>query len=210
MNFHHVSLTLACAALLGGCASKEFVNEQVDTLNTRMESQQADTNSKLSQNAGMYRGLESRVNSQQAALDGASRTAQEALERARAAGQLAAGKFLYETILSSQAARFKPDASELSPEAEKALDEFAAKLRAENRNVFIEIQGHTDSNGSEAANLALGQARAEAVRRHLATRGGIALHRMNVISYGESAPLASNRNQAGRTANRRVTLVVLQ
>jgi len=210
MMIRTVTCALACTALLAGCATKDYVNEQVASVNKRMDDQHTDTSGKLSQTAGLYTGLENRVNSQQTALDGASRTAQEALDRANAAGKLAEGKFLYETSLTSQVAGFKPETSELSPEAEKALDEFAAKLKADNKNVFIEIQGHTDSIGTPAANLALGQARAEAVRRYLATKGGIALHRMNVISYGETAPVANNLYRPGRAENRRVTLVVLQ
>lgn len=210
MKIRTVTLALACAALLGGCATKDYVNEQIAGVNKRMDSQQADTSGKLSQTAGLYEGLENRVNSQQTALEGVSRTAQEALDRATAAGKLAEGKFLYETVLTSQMANFKPDASELSDETKKALDDFGAKVKADNKNVFIEIQGHTDSIGTPAANLALGQARAEAVRRYLAIKGGIALHRMSVISYGESAPIANNMYRPGRAENRRVTLVVLQ
>jgi outer membrane protein OmpA-like peptidoglycan-associated protein len=210
MKIRTVTLALACAALLGGCATKDYVNEQIAGVNKRMDSQQADTSGKLSQTASLYEGLENRVNSQQTALEGVSRTAQEALDRATAAGKLAEGKFLYETVLTSQVANFKPDASELSDETKKALDDFAAKVKADNKNVFVEIQGHTDSIGTPAANLALGQARAEAVRRYLAIKGGIALHRMSVISYGESAPIANNMYRPGRAENRRVTLVVLQ
>lgn len=210
MNIRIVTSVLAGAALLGGCATKDYVNEQISNVNKRMDGQHTETAGKLSQTAGLFQGLENRVSSQQTALEGASRTAQEALDRATAAGKLAEGKFLYETTLSSQVANFKSEASDLSDDMKKALDEFAAQLKASNKNVFIEIQGHTDSIGTPEANLALGQARAEAVRRYLAMTAGIALHRMNVISYGESAPVASNINRAGRAENRRVTLVVLQ
>ena len=210
MKIRTVSLALSCAALLAGCATKDYVNEQIAGVNKRVDSQQADTSNKLGQTASLYQGLENRVNSQQTALDGASRTAQEALDRATAAGKLAEGKFLYETTLSSNIANFRFEGSELSPDMKNALDDFAAQLKANNQNVFIEIQGHTDSIGTPAANLEVGQARAEAVRRYLAMKGGIALHRMSVISYGESAPVASNMYKAGRAQNRRVTLVVLQ
>ncbi len=209
MNVRFALVALACGTLLGGCATKDYVNEQIAALNQRLDAQQAETKGQFSQTASVYQGLESRVDAQQTAIENASRTAQEALERATTAGKLAEGKFLYETTLTSQVAQFKPDASALSDEMKQALDEFAAKLKADNKNVFVEIQGHTDSIGTPEANLALGQARAEAVRRHLATQG-IPLHRMSVISYGESAPVASNINKAGRAENRRVTLVVLQ
>lgn len=210
MRKHFVTAVIASASLLGGCATKDYVNEQIAGVNKRVDGQQAETKEKFSQTTSFYQGLENRVNSQQTALDGTSRTAQEALARAESAGKLAAGKFLYEVSLSSQVANFRSDASDLSPEMKKALDDFAAQIKAANRNVFIEIQGHTDSIGTPEANLKLGQARAEAVRRYLAMNSGIALHRMNVISYGESAPVADNRYRPGRAENRRVTLVVLE
>jgi peptidoglycan-associated lipoprotein len=216
VNIRNLPLALTCVALLAGCATKDYVNEQVAGVNKRIDGQQADTDNKLGQTASLYQGLENRVNSQQTtlegqktAIEGVSRTAQEALDRANAAGELAAGKFLYEASFSSEVT-FGPDASKLSDDMKKALDAFVTQLKAANKNVFIEIQGHTDSRGTPAANLALGQARAEAVRRYLAMEGGIALHRMSVISYGETAPIADNMTRAGRAQNRRVTLVVLQ
>jgi len=210
MRTRLVTAVIASVTLLGGCATKDYVNEQISGVNKRLDGQQAETQDRFSQTTSFYQGLENRVNSQQTALDGTSRTAQEALARAESAGKLAAGKFLYEVSLSSQVANFRSDASDLSPEMKKALDDFAAQIKAANRNVFIEIQGHTDSIGTPEANLKLGQARAEAVRRYLAMNNGIALHRMNVISYGESAPIADNRYRPGRAENRRVTLVVLE
>jgi outer membrane protein OmpA-like peptidoglycan-associated protein len=210
MKSHQVTLALAAAALLAGCATKDYVNEQIAGLSQRMDSQQADTSGKLNQSVSQLQGLDGRLSSQEVALDNVSRTAQEALDRAEAAGKLAQGKFLYETTLSSQVANFSFNGVKLSDEMKQALDEFAAKLKADNKNVFIEIQGHTDSIGTPELNLALGQARAEAVRRYLAMEGGIALHRMSVISYGESAPVADNMYRPGRAQNRRVTLVVLE
>ena len=70
------------------------------------------------------------------------------------------------------------------------LDNLAARLKSDNRNVFLEIEGHTDSSGPEGYNLVLGQRRAEAVRRYLNGNHSIPLHRMSVITYGESRPSA--------------------
>lgn len=204
MKISTALLALAGTVLLAGCASKDYVNEQITGLNKRMDGQQT----AITQTATLNQSLEARVNSQQTAIDSLSRTAQEALDRANAAGKLAEGKFLHETSLSATVA-FGPDKSVLTADAEKMLDEFAARLNTNNKNIYIEIQGHTDSIGTPDANQALGQARAEAVRRHLAMSGRIALHRMNVISYGESAPVVSNMYRPGRAANRRVSLVVL-
>lgn len=135
-------------------------------------------------------------------------TAGEALARANAAHKLAEGKFLYQVVLSDDSVKFPVDEDALSPEAEARLNEFAERLKSENRNVYLEIQGHTDATGPEAYNDRLGQARAEAVRKYL-SKAGVALNRMATISYGEEAPVAPNDTAEGRSQNRRVAIVVL-
>lgn len=135
-------------------------------------------------------------------------TAGEALARANAAHKLAEGKFLYEVVLSDDSVKFPTDRHALSPEAEARLAEFAQRLKSENRNVYLEIQGHTDATGPEAYNDQLGEARAEAVRKYLSQQG-VALNRMATISYGEEAPVAPNDTADGRAQNRRVAIVVL-
>jgi outer membrane protein OmpA-like peptidoglycan-associated protein len=76
-----------------------------------------------------------------------SDTAKEALARAQEAGKLAKGKFLYEVTLTDEAVKFGFNKKDLSAEAKAALDAFAARLKSENKNVYIEIQGHTDAIG---------------------------------------------------------------
>ena len=135
-------------------------------------------------------------------------TAGQALQRANDAHKLAEGKFLYQVVLSDDSVKFPTDAAALSPEAEQRLAQFAQRLQSENRNVYLEIQGHTDSAGDPRHNEQLGQARAEAVRRYLSDQG-IALNRMATISYGETKPVAPNNTREGRAQNRRVAIVVL-
>lgn len=135
-------------------------------------------------------------------------TAGEALERANAAHKLAEGKFLYEVVLSDDSVKFPSDRHALSPEAEARLAELVQRLTSENRNVYLEIQGHTDSTGPSGYNDQLGEARAEAVRKYLSQQG-IALNRMATISYGEESPVAPNTTAEGRSQNRRVAIIVL-
>ena len=61
--------------------------------------------------------------------------------------------------------------------------------------MFFEIEGHTDSTGPEDYNQKLGEERAMAVRNYLHDQHGIALSRMEVISYGESKPVADNKSR---------------
>jgi outer membrane protein OmpA-like peptidoglycan-associated protein len=198
-------IVLAIIALVAstGCASKNYVRATVEESEGRttkttdiLQSQIERDQTKLAQHEEQMASI--------------STTAGDALERAIAAGKLAEGKFLFETILSDDKIRFGFDETELSTEGAEALAEFAADLKSHNENVFIEIQGHTDSTGAEAYNMTLGEKRAESVRRHLSKEHDIALHRMSVISYGESAPIADNSNRAGRATNRRVGLIVLK
>jgi outer membrane protein OmpA-like peptidoglycan-associated protein len=97
--------------------------------------------------------------------------------------------------------------TKLNAPGEARLRELADKLKASNRAVFIEIQGHTDSIGRADLNELVGLKRAENVRSFL-YKQGIALNRMSTVSLGEFAPVAANLTEAGRAANRRVTLVV--
>jgi outer membrane protein OmpA-like peptidoglycan-associated protein len=135
-------------------------------------------------------------------------TAKDALDRANAAGKLAEGKFLYSMVLSDDSVKFPVDSSKLSPEAQSRLMDFVQKLKSDNRNVYVEIQGHTDASGPPAFNQKLGEERAEAVRLFM-NQQGVALNRMSTISYGETAPVAPNSTREGRAMNRRVVLVVL-
>jgi outer membrane protein OmpA-like peptidoglycan-associated protein len=195
-----VALSLA-AALVGttGCATKKYVQTETGAVNTRVDEVQ-----------GQVEQTQTRLNTHERQIGEISSTAQQALDRAQAAGKLAEGKFLYETVLSDDKVKFGFDTADLSPEGQAALDEFASQIKSENKNVYIEIQGHTDNVGSEKYNEELGLLRAEAVRRYLNQKHGFALHRINVISYGETAAVADNSNRDGRAQNRRVALVVLQ
>lgn len=176
-------VVLAVGFAASGCASHRFVRDQTAIVDNRVT--EVDTR-----------------------VTGVEGTAGQALERANAAHKLAEGKFLYEVVLSDDSVKFPTDRHALSPEAEQRLAELAQRLKTENRNVYLEIQGYTDASGDENYNEQLGAARAEAVRRSL-SRQGIALNRMATISYGEEAPVAPNNTPEGRAQNRRVAIVVL-
>jgi outer membrane protein OmpA-like peptidoglycan-associated protein len=87
------------------------------------------------------------------------------------------------------------------------LDQVAASLVA-NEEVRVEVAGHTDDVGSEASNLQLSVARAEAVRAHLMSRG-VASDRLIARGYGTQQPVADNATEVGRALNRRVELRLL-
>lgn len=194
-----VAVALFLMVAFTGCATKKYVRKETGAVNTRVDEVQ-----------GQVEEAQTRLDTHDQQIGEASRTAQEALKRAQDAGKLAQGKLLYETVLTDEKVKFGFDTADLSPEARAALDEFASQLASQNKGVYIEIQGHTDSVGSETYNEELGLLRAEAVRRYLSQQHKFPLHRINVISYGETAPISDNGNRDGRSQNRRVALVVLE
>ena len=186
---------------LGGCASKQYVGEEVSKSNAATEKRINEVESQVESTQSKVKAHDSKL----AELDTATR---QALERAQAAGKLAEGKFIFSLVLSDDAVKFPVNKHELSKEAMQALDTFAERLKTENKNVYLEIQGHTDATGAPEFNYKLGEARAEAVRRYL-NKQGIALNRMSTISYGKDEPVESNKTKEGRSKNRRVVVVVL-
>jgi peptidoglycan-associated lipoprotein len=207
-----IALALAVVAT-SGCATKKYVKQETATVNGRVDQVQGqveEAQTRLNTHEQRIGAQDKRLDTQEQKVGDISKTAQEALQRAQDAGKLAEGKFLYETVLTDDKVKFGFNKSVLSKEAKAALDEFAAKIKADNKSVYVEVQGHTDNVGSAKYNQELGQSRAEAVRLYLNQKAGFPLHRMNVISYGSTAPVASNKTRQGRSQNRRVALVVLQ
>jgi len=206
VNRRWISWVSGGALLLGifgvtGCATKQYVSEEVSKSSATSEKRINEVESQVEATQTKVKDHDSRI----AELD---KTTREALERAQAAGKLAEGKFVYSLVLSDDAVKFPVNKHELSQEAEDKLKDFAERLKGENKNVYLEIQGHTDSTGAKDYNLNLGEARAETVRRFL-NKQGIALNRMSTISYGQDEPVDSNKTKDGRAKNRRVVVVVL-
>ena len=67
----------------------------------------------------------------------------------------------------------------------------------------VDVEGHTDSVGPDAYNLALSERRANSVKRYL-TQQGVPGERMTPVGYGETIPIDTNDTEEGRSNNRRV------
>lgn len=109
-------------------------------------------------------------------------------------------------IAEIRGTHFAFDSAKLSAEGDAILDEAVAVLN-QHPSINVRIEGHTDSVGSEAYNMGLGQRRADTVRDNLAGKG-ISGSRMTTRSFGESVPAASNDTESGRAQNRRVEIIV--
>lgn len=101
---------------------------------------------------------------------------------------------------------FGYDRSDLSASSRDNMDKLVNVLK-EYPNTNIEIQGHTDSRGSEEYNQGLSERRASSVASYL-RGGGVPDSRIAIKGYGETAPVADNGSETGRAENRRVTFLI--
>ncbi len=96
----------------------------------------------------------------------------------------------------------------LKPAAEQQIARIAGFLIANPRRAVL-IEGHTDDVGSEPVNQKLSLARAESVREALLANG-IEPSRLQAEGFGKAFPVAANTTDAGRRANRRVEIIILE
>jgi outer membrane protein OmpA-like peptidoglycan-associated protein len=125
----------------------------------------------------------------------------------------AGGRRLYDALnetgrVATQGIFFDTGSDQLQPESSPTLKEIGAML-TQHPDLRLLIEGHTDSVGDDASNLALSQKRADAVRQFLCETYGIDTARLETKGMGETQPADSNDTAEGRQNNRRVELVRL-
>ncbi|HVH26989.1 MAG TPA: OmpA family protein [Vicinamibacterales bacterium] len=216
------------ALAVGGttaCASKKFVRSSVGEVNTKVDSlgrSVEETQERTRRNEGRISEVDAKA---QAAADSATKANQAAAAAQSAAGEAGEGvrradakfsaidatnrRLVYEVVLSEDQGNFRFNQVALPDEAKSAIDQMVNQLKADPKNIFIEIEGHTDNVGDPLVNERIGLERAEAVQRYLYEQYQIPLHKMNVISYGEEKPVSPNNTRDGRAQNRRVVIKVL-
>lgn len=216
------AFVLMMSLVASGCATKKYVRKQIDPLTGKV----AEVEAISKKNTQDIRDVDSRA---QAGIQTATLKADAAQSKAELANQKAdaaqssvnqiAGNIkgveaklgnldTYKLAVSTQV-NFKVNRYELNDEARAKLDALASKVKDQRAYVF-EIEGFTDSSGSEALNLDLSQKRAESVKRYLATAHNIPLFRMSIIGIGEAKPIEDNKTKEGRARNRRVEVRLLR
>ena len=204
------------------CASKKFVRTSVGEVNDKVDSvgrSLEETQERTRKNEGRIGEVDQKAQAAAQSAQQANSAAQSAQQAATEARNEANTKFsdidkaskrlVYEVVLSEDSGNFKFGKTLLPDEAKAKIDEMVAHLKQDPKNVYIEIEGHTDNVGDKVFNEKLGLERAQAVERYLYEQYQVPLHKMNVISYGEDKPIAPNKTKAGRAQNRRVVIKVL-
>jgi len=218
-----LSLTVAMAP---ACATKKFVRTEVGTVNSKVDTLSGtveQTQSRIQQDEARIGQVDSKAEAAGKSAEAAQNSANQAAQAARQVdtkvdkvaadinANIAAGrKLVYEVTLSEDQGNFKFNKSDLPDEAKARIDQVVGQLKGQQgKDVYIEIEGHTDNVGGKETNYDIGMKRAEAVKEYLYTQHQIPLHKINVISYGEDKPVAPNNTRAGRAQNRRVVIRVL-
>lgn len=97
----------------------------------------------------------------------------------------------------------------IKPVSFPVLDEVVSVMNAHSEITMVEVQGHTDARASDAYNLKLSQARADASRKYLISKG-ISPEKLTAVGYGESKPIATNDTADGMSQNRRTEFVIVK
>jgi outer membrane protein OmpA-like peptidoglycan-associated protein len=220
-----VPITVLAIGGSTACATKKFVRQNVGEVNEKVDSMGRsleETQERTRKNEGRI----TEVDAKAAAAGQSARAANDAAVAANSAAVAAAKvgteasskvdtidraskRLVYEVVLSEDQGNFKFGKTVLPDEAKQKLDDMVAQMKQDPKNIYLEIEGHTDSIGAPATNEKIGLQRAEAVKRYLYEQYQIPLHKMNVISYGKDKPIAPNKTKAGRAQNRRVVIKVL-
>jgi outer membrane protein OmpA-like peptidoglycan-associated protein len=191
------------------------VNSKVDTLSGTVEQTQGRIQQDEARIGQVDQKAEAAGQSAQAAQNAATAAAAAARQVGTKVDQVAADvaasrKLVYEVTLSEDQGNFKFGKTELPDEAKARLDQVVGQLKGtQGKDLYIEVEGHTDNVGSKDGNYELGLERAETVKRYLYMQHQIPLHKINVISYGEEKPVSPNNTREGRAQNRRVVVRVL-
>jgi peptidoglycan-associated lipoprotein len=214
------ALPIAVLAVGGStaCASKKFVRTSVGEVNDKVDSlgqSVEETQERTRKNEGRI----SEVDQKAGAAASAAQQANDAATAAHSAATEVNGRvdtmdkankrLVFEVVLSEDQGGFKFGKTDLPDDTKAKLDELVQQLKQDPKNVYLEIEGHTDNVGTKLVNEKIGMERAEAVKKYLYEQYQVPLHKMNVISYGEDKPIAPNKTREGRAQNRRVVIKVL-
>jgi len=193
-----------------GCVSSKMFKSNVEDTDSRVTAVENAVESNEKRIGDLKSETDRLIQANRKKADEAAAVGNQALSKAESAEKAAQGKLLWTVTLTDDKVRFEFGQAELGSGAISVLDELAGKVKSYGKALYLEIEGHTDNVGDEKYNLALSDKRASVVRNYLNQNGGIPLHAMNTIAFGESKPVADNSSKEGRAQNRRVVVRVLE
>ena len=228
-NFMAALATMSVGLLVAGgttaCATKKYVRTSVGEVNDKVDSlgrSVEQTQERTRQNEAKIADVDTKAQGAATAAQQANSAAATAQNTANVASSAvktvdtkvdamdkASRRLVLELVISESSGGFQFGKKELPDAAKQQIDQIISQLKQDPKNVYIEIEGHTDNVGPAEYNEKLGLERAESVEHYLYEKHQVPLHKMNVISYGLTKPVANNKTKDGRAQNRRVVIRVL-
>ena len=218
MMLKQVALVGVVALVASACATRGFVRREAAAVDAKVDTLAAtveETQERTLQNEEQIGVVDQRAQAVgqaaemgQQAADAAGQAA-EAVDRRVDGVEEEARRFMFEVTLNEPQGSFELGRADLPDAARARIDQLVGQIQADPKNVYFEIEGHTDSTGSERRNMQLGMQRAEMVKIYLHDQHNVPLHRISVRSFGEDRPAAPNDTAEGRAQNRRVVIRVL-
>ena len=217
MMLKQVALVGVVALVASSCATRGFVRSETAVVDAKVDTLAAtveETQERTLQNEEQIGVVDQRAQAAGQAAEMSQQAADAANQAAEAVNTRVGGveeevnRFMYEVTINEAQGGFELGRAELPDAARARVDQLIAQLQADPQNVYFEIEGHTDSTGSERRNMQLGMQRADSVKLYLYDQYSVPLHRMSVLSFGEDRPAAPNDTAEGRAQNRRVVIRV--
>jgi outer membrane protein OmpA-like peptidoglycan-associated protein len=193
-----------------GCVSSKLFKANVEDTDSRVASVENAVEANAKKIDDLEQATDRRIASVDQKASDAAAVGNQALGKAETAEKAAQGKLLWTVTLTDDNVKFPFGKAELESDAIAVIDGLVSKIKGYGKALYLEIEGHTDNVGGEQLNMKLSERRADAVRNYLNQNGGIPLHAMNTIAFGESKPVADNSSKDGRAQNRRVVIRVLE
>ena len=212
---HTVVIVLGSALVLGGCATKKYVQAQVDPVNTKVDQ----VNTSLGETQKQLGTDETKLSATTEKAEGADSRATDALGRADAASKKAdqvrsdLRNELSQTVANlddykeaaSATVLFKFNSDKLSDDDKQQLDQLAQQMSALKR-YFIAIEGFTDPVGPPEYNLDLSRRRAQAVQTYLVAEHNIPVYRLQIVGLGKHNLVDEGKTREARAKSRRSRL----
>ena len=194
----------AQGGLAGAIAQREQATRELQTLQAQgLQKAQGE----LSQTRQQLAAAGEKLAMEQKARQEAEKRAREAMDKLAVAAALAVKEEPRGTVITLPGAVLFPTGKwDLLPGAREKLDQVAEALKNQADHKMI-VEGHTDSQGSEASNMELSQKRAQSVRDYLVSRG-VPNDIISATGVGQHRPVADNTSPSGRANNRRVEIIV--
>jgi OmpA-OmpF porin, OOP family len=214
-----IAMTFAASVvLLAGCATKRYVAQQVDPVNSKLG--QVDKNQQ-----GTQKQLETdevKLSATAEKADSADARATDALGRADAASKKAdTVRADLRNELNDRIANlddyksagqatvlFAFNSDKLTAEAKQALDQLVSGQLGTVKRYFIAIQGFTDKIGTAEYNLDLSRRRAQAVQTYLVAQHNVPVYRVQIVGLGEDKPVNAEKTREERSKSRRVEVTL--